>query len=558
MQTAVVGFNNEQEQGEFLYHEPCEQCGSSDAKAVYSTGTAYCFSCNKFFPSDGDSTTGRRQRVAQGLTDSGSIKALGKRKINEDTCRKYGYRVGKYKNRSVHIAPYYNHDGQLVAQHLRTPDKDFSWLGEAKKLQLFGQHLWRSNGKRLVITEGEIDCLSVAQVFNLKWPVVSVPNGAQSAVKYIRQNLEWIDSYDEVVIAFDNDEPGREAASECATLITPGKAKIANWSPYKDANDMLQDGKGHKIAEVIFGAKQYRPDGIVAGSELSLEYLQADEQYMSYEMPYPELSKKLKGLRKGEITLLTAGSGIGKSTAAREIAYHMLTEHNLKIGYVALEESVKKSALGFMAIKLNVPMGDLFLDKEIVSKEQFEQAYQDLIASDRLYFYDHFGSLESENLVSKMRFLATGLGVDFIILDHISIVVSGIEDGDERRIIDNLMTNLRSLVENTGVGMILISHLKVPRGTAHEEGGQVSINDLRGSGSLKQLSDNIVGIERNQQGEDPDISQIRLLKNRLFGFTGLCDTLKYNAETGRLLACDEMDDDEEFTGESEEADDVPF
>src|SRR5690606_1773546 len=223
---------------------------------------------------------------------------------------------------------------------------------------------------------------------------------------------------------------------EVAQILTPGKVKVADWSPYKDPNEMLQAGKGAEIAQRIFNAKLYRPDGIIAGSEITLEDLLEDENYNSYELPYPELNAMLKGLRKGEITTITAGTGIGKSTLAREIAYHLAVKHGLKIGVVALEESIKKSALGYMAIRLNVPMGDLFLDKSIVPIEDFEDAYMELIASDRFYFYDHFGSLESDNLLHKLKYLATGLDVDFIVLDHISIVVSGIADGDERRIID--------------------------------------------------------------------------------------------------------------------------
>src|SRR5690606_17258533 len=148
----------------------------------------------------------------------------------------------------------------------------------------------------------------------------------------------------------------------------------------------------------------------------------------------------------------------------------------------------------------------------IVSEEDLKEAHRFLFEEDRFYFYDHFGSLESENLVSKIKYLTTGLGVDYVVLDHISIAVSGIEDGDERRIIDNLMTALRSLVENSGAGMILISHLRVPQGKSkpHEEGGRVTLNELRGSGSIKQLSDNIIAVERNQQADDPNVARLRV------------------------------------------------
>lgn len=549
-------------EGDFLYHTSCERCGSSDAKAVYSSGTAFCFSCESYF-SDVEGG-GTRVKINKDITTRFlGYKALHTRGITEETCRKYGYCYVEDKGEVKQCAPYYK-NGELVAQHLRSADKRFSWVGDTRDLELFGQSKWKSGGKRLVITEGEIDCLTIAQVFNLRWQVVSVPNGAASAKKYIKQNIEFVESFEEIVLSFDMDEQGRKATEEVAQLLTPGKVKIADWSPYKDPNEMLQAGKGAEIAQRIFNAKLYRPDGIIAGSDITLEDLLEDENYNSYELPYPELNDMLKGLRKGEITTITAGTGIGKSTLAREIAYHLAVKHGLKIGVVALEESIKKSALGYMAIRLNVPMGDLFLDKSIVPIEDFEDAYMELIASDRFYFYDHFGSLESDNLLHKLKYLASGLDVDFIVLDHISIVVSGIADGDERRIIDNLMTDLRSLVENTGVGMLLISHLSVPQGgaKAHEEGGRVTLNQLRGSGSIKQISDNIIGVERNQQGKDPNVSLIRLLKNRLIGVTGKAGYVRYHRDTGRLLPSEppveeeEQEDDEMmmWIGEEGESD----
>ncbi|MGZ7142631.1 toprim domain-containing protein, partial [Streptococcus pyogenes] len=84
---------------------------------------------------------------------------------------------------------------------LRYPDKKFSFIGDSKACGLFGQHLYEP-GRRLVITEGEIDALSVAQALGLRWPVVSVPNGAQGAAKSIKRELEWVNGFDEVVLMF--------------------------------------------------------------------------------------------------------------------------------------------------------------------------------------------------------------------------------------------------------------------------------------------------------------------------------------------------------------------
>lgn len=535
----------EKEESIFLYHTSCPACGSSDARGVYSDGHAHCFSCKAYFPAEGEGQQDKRKLKGGLLIQGGEFKPLTKRGINLDTCQKFGYQVGEHKGQKVQVASYYKSDNTLVAQHLRYHDKAFKWIGKTEELLLFGQQLWGSGGKRVVVTEGEIDAMSVAQVFNLKWPVVSIPSGVQSARKYLKQNLEWLESFEEIVIAFDNDDPGQKAAKECAMLFKSGKVRIANWSPYKDANDYLP-GESGAVAPIIFQAKPFRPDGIVSGTDLSLDYLMEQDAIFAFELHYPKLSQILRGIRKGEITMFAAGSGCGKSTLVREIAYHLMMAHGLKLGYVALEESVKKTALGLLALDLNVPMGDLFLKRSIVSPEQFSESHKKTIDNGRLYLYDHFGSLESENLLAKLRYMAVACEVDFIILDHISIVVSGIEEGEERRIIDNVMTQMRSMVESTGVGMMVITHLKVPEGKPHEEGGRVTLSQLRGSGALKQLSDSIIGLERDQQGEDPNVAQVRVLKNRLIGTVGLADTLRYDPETGRLLAWEESQSTEEM------------
>jgi twinkle protein len=390
----------------------------------------------------------------------------------------------------------------------------------------------------VVVTEGEIDAMSVAQAFNLKWQVVSVPNGAEGGKKSIAKNLEWLEGFDEVVLAFDNDEPGRAAAKECAALFTPGKAKLLTFpSGIKDANDLVQAGREGDIPALVFEAKTYRPDGILAGTEVKQrldEFRLGGGHYFSYDTTRPKLDLMIRGLRKGELVMLTAGTGIGKSTEAAELAFDLLTRHKLSIGYVALEENPLRTSLRMMSIKLNHP---LHLGMGSITEEQYEEAYTATVGSGRFFLYDHFGSLESDNLLSKLKFLANGCGCDFIVLDHISIAISDNDEADERKHIDRLMSRLRSLVEQTGVGVLAVCHLrKSSGGTPHEEGGRVTLDDLRGSGSLKQYPDTIIGIERNQQDKDEsDYCQIRVLKCRLTGETGLADVLHYNKRTGRLL-----------------------
>jgi twinkle protein len=201
-----------------------------------------------------------------------------------------------------------------------------------------------------------------------------------------------------------------------------------------------------------------------------------------------------------------------------------------------------------MSIELNKP---LHIQSDDVPMEELRHAFINTVGSGRVFMYDHWGSTDSANLLSKIRYLVRGCGCDYIILDHISIVVSGLEGGDERRIIDNTMTALRSLVEELNCGLILVSHLKRPSGDkGHEDGAQTSLAQLRGSASIGQLSDMVIGLERNQQDKDkPNVSQVRVLKNRWSGMTGLCCSLQYDTTTGRMNEVqfpDEEEDEVEF------------
>lgn len=474
------------------------------------------------------------------LLPDGEYVSLPKRHLERDTLLKFGYSVGKHNDKPVHIAPYYDQKGMLVAQHLRYPNKEFRWLGDSKGVQLFGQHLWRNTGgKMLVITEGEIDAMSLSQAQGNKWPVVSIPSGAQGAVKAIRNNLEFVESYSTVVLAFDNDEPGRKAAQECALLLSPGKARICTL-PLKDANEMLVAGRVKELIDCIWNAQTWRPDGLISGIDLWDDLIQPPVE--GYQTPYPKLNSMTHGLRKGELTLFTAGSGIGKSTLVNEIGYKLLMEDGLTLGIIALEESRKRTAERYAGIYLDKP---LHIDRNDISEEQLKEAYENVLANGRFWLYDHFGSSDLDTLMSKIRYMAVGLNVDFIILDHISIVVSGLdeEEESERKMIDRLMTRLRSLVEETGIGILAIVHLKRPdKGKSFNDGRQVSLTDLRGSGSLEQLSDTVIAMERNQSDEETQNQAVlRVLKNRTIGLVGECDTLEYDTETGRLKAINPFD-----------------
>lgn len=530
-------------------HLPCPKCGSSDALSEYSDGHSHCFSCGYHShgaraPRGVEETAPRMSEGKRIRLVAGEAAPIKSRKLTQETCEKWGYTLGEFKDEPCQIANYRDDKGRVVAQKLRFADKKFVWTGDPSKSGLYGQHLWRDGGRSVIVTEGEIDALTVSQLQDLKWPVVSVPNGAHNAVKDIGKAVEWLEQFESVVFMFDNDEAGREAAHACAAILTPGKAKIATL-PLKDANEMLVAGRGKEVISAFWDAKVWRPDEIVAGTDL-WEKIIEPSPHATVLYPWKGLNEALLGMRQKEIITLCAGSGIGKSTVCGEIAHHLLSLGET-VGYVALEESVKQSALRALSIEMSQPLH--LVPQSKWDQEKLRAAYDKTVGSGRWFTYDHFGSLEADNLFNRIRFLVTGCGCKWIVLDHVSIVVSGMGDGDERRLIDNLMTKLRSLVEQLGFGLILVSHLKDTEGKSLEEGGQTHLNLLRGSRSIGQLSDIVLGFERNQQDpENRNLLAVRVLKNRFVGITGVHCQLSYNKDTGRLSEVD----DNPFGNESED------
>jgi len=527
--------------GTVVRRAPCPDCGSSDNVAVYESGYEKCFGLgceywkgNKNADNDRSGSDPARRSPAHHVSPmiETTPQALPKRGISEETCRRMDYEIGaKSYGTPVQIARY------GAAQKWRDADKNFGWINRPKEgPELFLQNKWRPQ-KRLVITEGEIDALSYAEATGCKWPVVSVPDGASDAPRAIARNIEFVESFEEVVFLFDMDEPGQEAAEACALLLTPGKARIGSL-PRKDANETLLDCGAGELYKAPFSARVYRPDGIVEGVDLMEQLLTPPEVGLAY--PWPCLDEKLHGQRRGELVTWVAGTGVGKSQVLKEVARHLWTKHGERVGIIALEESNKTSALGQISLELEKPL-HLPEVRNTVSDEELAAAGADILPG--FAFYDHFGSVEADVLLPKIRYMAHAMGIRWFIIDHISIMVSGnAAEGDERKRLDELATSLRSLCSELDIGLHIVSHLRKASGQAHEEGGQVSLQDIRGSGGPAQLSNMVIGLERNQQADDGthNTTVLRVLKNRLSGETGIAGSLSYDLANGRLYESEGM------------------
>ena len=319
-----------------------------------------------------------------------------------------------------------------------------------------------------------------------------------------------------------------------AELFSPGKCKIMHLPEgLKDASDCLTQNKIQIYNKTFWDAKKFAPDGIINANTLLDDVLKpVTKSFVQY--PFEGLNKITYGLRPSELVTFTAGSGLGKTQVMREVVHHIIKSTEDNIGLLMLEETPVITSKGLMSVEANQR---LHLPDVHVSKEEMKTYFNATVGTGRVYMFDHFGSNSIDNIVSRVRFLAKGLDCKYVVIDHISIIVSDQQHGDERRALDEIMTRLRTLVQETGVSMIVVSHLRRPEGKGHEEGAATSLSQLRGSASIGQLSDMVIGLERDAQNDDPDIrntTRIRVLKNRFSGITGPCCDLKYDIDTGRL------------------------
>ncbi len=544
----------EQDSGKFLRHTSCDKCGSSDANAVYDDGTTWCFSCETYGSEDNMEAAGSPiKNVYTTNLSSGQVTALHDRKISTDTCKSYG--VTTLNNNGTifkHIYPYHDESGNKIANKIRTvQNKAFLSEGNMSGAVLFGRKHFSAKGKYITITEGELDAMAAYQMFGSKWPCVSVKSSS-SALTDCKKSFDYLNSFENIIICFDNDAQGQKASEKVAGLFEPHKCKIVKLTQFKDASDYLRTGHQETFVRTWWSAEPYTPAGILNLDSLG-DSLYDEDFCETVPYPWTGLNKKIYGMRTGELLTFTSGSGMGKSSIIRELMHHIMKSSADNIGVLALEESIRNTALNIMSVEANQRLYIKEI-RDTFSIDQLQKWQTDTVGTGRFFAFDHFGSISNDEILNRIRFMAKALDCKWIILDHLSILVSGQEDGDERRSIDILMTKLRSLVEETGVGLLLVSHLRRASGDkGHEDGREVSLAHLRGSQSIAHLSDGVIALERNQQEEDETLANttvVRILKNRYTGETGIATYLYYDKETGRMSEISnpfEVNDDDEET-----------
>jgi twinkle protein len=484
-------------------HSPCEECGSSDAKAIYDDGHGFCFSCNHYFPPAG----GRRDTV------NFTYEYLPWRGVSKETMAFYDIKT-KVNDSGEPVSlgfPYPS--GEIKVRTFK--EKNFYTVGNATP-SLFGLDRFTSGTHRYVtITEGELDAASLYQVVG--GPVVSV-HGSSSAARDVGAARSWLNGYERIILAFDADEPGREAAQGVARLFDPNKVyEIRFDARRKDANEFLQHGESEQLKKLWWNARPYVPASII-NSFSEFKTILEEQHKDGVPYPFPTLNQMTYGIRTGESVLITAQEGVGKTELMHAIEYQLLRETDDNVAAIFLEEPKRRHLQSLAGIHLQKPA---HLPDSGVTDSEVYSALEEVLAKDsRLHLYSHFGSTDPESLLDTIRFLVAGRSCKYVLLDHVSMVISGGSESDERRALDQFTTRLEMMVKELDYALIMVSHVN-------------DLNQTRSSRWISKVADVRIHATRDLDSGSSIVNLMVKDKNRFAGRTGPAGSYAFNPTTRR-------------------------
>ena len=531
-------------QAAVVSHGPCPapDCGSSDAYSVDpETGWGKCFSCGHREP---PAEKGLKRKNSPQQTEEETtfapltnvFRAYPERGLSEETIRRYKVDVGGPNASYEARYPRFDAAGNHVGNKVRYPQgegegerKSFSFEGTKSRMTLFGMHAFEpGSAKAVTVVEGQDDAMAAFQMMGSRYPVVSV-DSAQEAAKQVRDNFEWLNSFETIVFAFDNDEPGRKAAKQAADAgFALGKVKVLTLRKHKDANDYLRAKDGEAFTREWWQAPTHKPDGLKLGSDMWTEIIERKENF-TVQYPFDGLNRLTFGCRLSELVVVTADSGVGKTSVLKHIEHTLLTDPEVKargygVGFLHLEEPNGDTALGLLSIHNSIPYHIPGIER---NEKDLRRAYDELLNNERVVIWDHFGSNSVDRVLDKVRHMVA-LGCKYIVLDHLSIIVSD-QASDERKQLDEIATKLKTLTMELDIAVIAVIH-------TNRQG------QIRGTAGVEQLANIVLRLERNKTDQNEwrrNITRITVEKNRFTGYTGPASYLWYNKETGRLSELDD-------------------
>lgn len=572
----------ERPDGELLYHAACigEDCSSSDGMAVYikeidgkQINDAFCFVCSNYFNHSQLEEVGVKIKEGKSkLTEAVDFSTIETipfrgwkdRGIGQPVSVKYGVHT-EVENSFDVIARYYpsTSDGKIVGYKKRVTPKDFIGIGSTKATnELFGQSVFEAGQKYLVVTTGEEDALAFAQALYSKkdnteyWtPVVSVTCGDGSIIKQFKANFEYINSFDKVVLAFDNDDSAQKYVEEAARLLSPGKGFIVKFPQgIKDASDMVKAGRSAELKQLFWKATPFSRVDVLHLSQMWDDFESEDN---NVKIPFPASWSHLNemmngGMEKGEITIIGALTSIGKSSIINNVVYSLIENTQFKVGAMYLEGTKREVVRDLLS--LDAGMNLRTVNRNNVDIEALKyRFFENLAKKDQFVYVDHQGSISTSEIFDKLNYLAKAENCDVIIIDPVQ---AGVNSSDNGAIIE-FMDTLLKFAKETDTCVVAVSHMRKP---SEENPHAVTEYSLMGSSSLNQIAFNTILLSRDKMNECPikkSATKLQLVKCRRTGNTGEAGWLRYDHSTTHLFATSDPYAEEFLEPPSAESLEVP-
>jgi twinkle protein len=482
---------------------PCPSCDSSDAYHLYDDGHGYCFSCAK------------RTFNSSGTSSKFTYEYVPYRGLKKETLEFYKV-LTRINSEGKPVAVVYPYSEN--ASKVRGFPKSFYAEGNMKDADIFGwQRFHAGAGMAITITEGEDDALAAFEMLGSKYPVVSVSSSVNAKRDCSRRH-EYLNSFDKIYLCFDSDDVGAKAALEVASLFDFNKVYHVKLS-LKDAQQYHEAKKAKEFTQIWWNSKRFIPEGIISSFAEIDQIIDSERTHGSASYPFPTLQEMTYGPRQGEVILLTAFSGIGKTEIIRAIEYHLIKTTTENIGIIHLEEEKERSIKGLVSYAIGQPV---HLPDSNVSKDDIKQAYRELVVrDDRVHLYSHFGSDDPDTILDTVRFLAGSCDCRYIFLDHITMVVTGADNDDERKKLDYISTRLAMMVRELDFTLFMVSHVN-------------SNGETRGSKNIYNVADLAIRLDRNPSAEsavERNKTYLTINKNRFASMTGPAGVLSFDPKT---------------------------
>lgn len=563
----------------FIRHTSCDKCGSSDGNALYNDGSSHCWVCKFTVPSEEFKEANQKKpsRVRSSvkkeenmevkvsskpaltpdenaeIKSETSVKAKGFRGVDDTVYAKFGVRHAFAEDTGEVIEQYYpcTQEGQLVGYKVREVPKNFYSKGRTgADCELFMQFKFNRGGKYVVITEGEIDALSAYQMlaeYNdekggvYETAVVSPTTGANSH-KQIAGQFRFFDSFENIIISYDNDKAGQTATEQLLKVLPKGKVKIMPMR-YKDANEYLEQDKAKEFINDFYEAKKQVPVGVLASSKL---YDRIIGQTAVAKIPFPPFMQKLNelfvgGMPLGHIVNIAADTGIGKTTLVNELIYYWIFNSPHTVGIVSMELDAGQYGEVLLSRHLEKKLALIESQDEKIAylstDRVIEKAKELTVKEDgdsRFYLLDNRdGSIEE--IQDTVEELVSACGAKVIVLDPLQDILDGLSNEEQAE----FMKWAKGFIKSHGITFIFINHMrKTPAG---QNGADSEQNIMGSSTIIKSASANIL-LKRDKMAEDEikrNSTEISVTKNRVCGLTGPAGFIYYDNATHTLHSLEE-------------------